>query len=124
MQGSAIHVISHDPALRRAVVARLERAAQLGEHPEGGVDFDGLGAGDIVITTPGDCPPETAHLAARAGAAVIILAPIPRPEEADRYRRAGVAAYLPMLIDGTDLVEAVRSALDRGLPSRNHCRAR
>jgi DNA-binding NarL/FixJ family response regulator len=53
---------------------------------------------------------------ARAGAAVIILAAIPRPEEQRRYERAGVAAYIPMLIDGLDLVDAIRRHL-RGAPA-------
>jgi hypothetical protein len=119
MEGSPIHVVSADGALRRALVARLERAPELHEHTEGAAGFEGIGPGDVVVTTPADCPPERAHELVRAGAAVIILAPIPRPEERARYERAGAAAYIPMLIDGVDLVRAIARSLERARqPSR------
>jgi DNA-binding NarL/FixJ family response regulator len=116
MEGRPVHVVTADGALRRALVARLERAPGLREFASGDLDFAAVQPGDVVISTPADCPPERAHEVARAGAAVIILAAIPRPEEQRRYERAGVAAYIPMLIDGLDLVDAIRRHL-RGAPA-------
>ncbi|WP_322819631.1 hypothetical protein [Tepidiforma sp.] len=111
MEGRPVHVVTADGALRRALVARLERAPGLREFTSGEVDYASVQPGDVVISTPADCPPERAHELARTGAAVIILAAIPRPEEQRRYERAGVAAYIPMLIDGLDLVDAIRRHL-------------
>ncbi len=122
MEGTPVHVVSSDGALRRALVARLERAPELHHHTSGDLDFSSIRPGDVVVTTPADCPPERAHELVRAGAAVIILAAIPRQEERSRYERAGVAAYIPMLIDGVDLLRAIGQSLARGRPEEHRCR--
>lgn len=119
MEGSTIHVVTADGALRRALVARLDRVPGLHDHASGAPDFAAIRAGEIVISTPTDCPPERAAELTRSGIAVIILAAIPRPGEQARYERAGVTAYIPMLIDGVELLRAIDRILERA--SRSHC---
>jgi CheY-like chemotaxis protein len=123
MEGSPIHVVSIDGALRRALVARLERTPELQEHVTASPDFDCIKPGEIVISTPADCPPERAHELTGAGISVIILAAILRPEEHSRYERAGADAYVPMLIDGTDLIRAVKQSLERLRARTGPCRS-
>lgn len=74
--------------------------------------LDSLVAGDIVITTPNDCTAVECHLLAERGVLVIVLAPVIRDFDRQRYLDAGAKAYLPMLVDTAELVAALRGALE------------
>lgn len=78
--------------------------------------LDALVAGDIVVTTPNDCSAVECHLLANRGVRVIVLAPVIREFDRQRYYDAGAEAYLPMLVDTADLVAAVGTALREGIP--------
>jgi len=41
------------------------------------------------------------------GASVLILTPVPRPREAEAYAASGAVAYLPMRVDGSDLIDTI-----------------
>lgn len=55
------------------------------------------------------------------GARVIILTPVPRERERLLYTGSGASAYLPMLIDGGELMDAVDAAIrgERPAPFRS-----
>ncbi len=104
----SLHVVTSDGALQKALRARLSGAL--------GVDLSHDGQrrqparDDIVVSTTTECPADRAAELAAAGVHVIILSAIPREEERVRYRQAGADAYLPMSMDVTELVDAIRHA--------------
>jgi hypothetical protein len=105
--GKVVHILTADPVLRNALVARLrepgtgvaELRIEVGNH---------MGPLDVVVAPTTDCPPERcAELDAR-GANVVILAPIPRDDERERYLAAGARGYIPMNVDAAQLLRTIR----------------
>jgi DNA-binding NarL/FixJ family response regulator len=101
-----VQVVASDEALRSALVNRLQ-AADLEPAPRGGT-LDHVCSPGVVVATTSDCPSERCAELAASGVRVVVLAPVPRPGERERYLRAGAAAYLPMDVDGRELVRSVR----------------
>ena len=102
-----VHVVASDETLRSALVNRLQ-AAELVPPPRGDT-LDHVYSSGVVVATTADCPSERCAELAAAGVRVVVLAPVPRQGERDRYLRAGAAAYLPMDVDGRELVRSVRN---------------
>ncbi|MGE3074602.1 MAG: hypothetical protein AB7N24_00620 [Dehalococcoidia bacterium] len=67
---------------------------------------------DIVLLTPSDCSPEELAELSSRGLQAIVLAPVHRADEADRYTRAG-ADYIVMSVDNAKLL----TVLQRSAPS-------
>lgn len=65
-------------------------------------------AGDTVLVTPADCVPEQAAEIRGRGPGVVVLAPVPRSDEASRYHRAG-ADYVVMSVDNALLLNVLES---------------
>jgi len=59
-------------------------------------------------------PPKSAWPLVKRGARVIILTPVPRERERQLYTGSGASAYLPMLIDGGELMDTMDSVLRYG----------
>ena len=109
MEAKRVVVAISDPALARVLINWL-RDALTGQVVVGGEVRPHTG--DVVLATPSDCDPVAAADYVTQGIQPIILTPIPRTDEMQRYARAG-ARYLAMSIDDTGcLAEAVLSALD------------
>jgi DNA-binding NarL/FixJ family response regulator len=121
----SIRVITADPALRNALVSQIERSGRFALTTVGEPVLDGAGLDDVVVTTPADCPAEECLEMVQRGARVIILTPVPRERERQLYTSSGASAYLPMLIDGGELMDAVDAALNHGTPQprlqSHHC---
>lgn len=100
--------------MRNALVGQIERSGRFALATVGEPVLDGAGLDDVVITTAADCPAEECLEMVQRGARVIILTPVPRDRERQLYTSSGASAYLPMLIDGGQLMDAVAAALDRG----------
>lgn len=113
---STIRVITADPALRNALVGQIERSGRFALATRGEPILDGAGLDDIVITTPADCTAEECLAMVERGARVIILTPVPRERERQLYTGSGASAYLPMVIDGGQLMDAVDAALHPASP--------
>jgi hypothetical protein len=114
MAAGSVVVAMDDPGLARVLGFWLKDA--LHEPILVSSNADGTAAGDVVITTPGDGDPIAAAELVARGVSVIVLAPVSRSEEGERYRRAG-ATYLAMSMDNNSaLIEAVRAALVPQLP--------
>lgn len=106
MNEVAVHVVTGDRALKRALVGRIRRDPGF-IIPASDGSFDDLVAGDLVITTPADCSPAfCAHLVSD-GVRVVILAPVERASDRARYTSAG-ADYVPMLVDTEPLFAILR----------------
>jgi hypothetical protein len=94
---NAVVVVTPVDSLRRALVARLGGVdgveCKSVERPECVADARVVVGPAHVVTTD-----QCAAMAAR-GVKVVILTPVPTDEEANLYRAAGAAAYLPMLLD-------------------------
>jgi DNA-binding NarL/FixJ family response regulator len=110
----SIRVITADAALRNALVSQIERSGRFALTTVGETVLDGAGHDDVVVTTPADCPAEECLKMVQRGARVIILTPVPRERERQLYTSSGASAYLPMLIDGEELMDAVDAALNPG----------
>lgn len=106
-----IRVITADPALRNALVGQIERSGRFAVTTVGEPLLDGAGIDDVVVTTPADCPAQECEAMVARGARVIILTPVPRERERLLYSESGASAYLPMLIDGGELMDAVDAAI-------------
>ncbi|MGE0600877.1 MAG: hypothetical protein AB7J35_16840 [Dehalococcoidia bacterium] len=72
----------------------------------------GVASATTVLFTPSDCPPERAAEFSARGQRVVILAPVARADEADRYLRAG-ADYVVMSVDNAKLLNVLQ-----GQPAR------
>ncbi len=107
----AVHVVTSDAALQRALTARLERSPRLVLTTEDG-DQDPINRADIVVTPASECEVERCARLAAHGLTVIILAAIPRGFEKERYLRAGAAAYIPMAIDSEQLLAEIYREID------------
>jgi len=107
----AVHVVTSDAALQRALIARLERSpgVVLTNEDERRDLFDPT---EIVVTPASECEVERCAKLASNGLAVIILAAIPRPLEEERYLRAGAVAYIPMAIDSEQLLAEIHREID------------
>lgn len=105
-----IHLAVSDATLRRALVSRL--VPILGNGLFAGVPpLDRtIRAGDVIVSPAADLSVEDCVRLAGRGVHVIILAPLPRPSEEERYARAGAAGYLPMAVDTAPLVQAIERA--------------
>lgn len=101
-----VYVVTADPALKRALVGRLQRDPGFVLPPHDG-SFDELSAGDLVLTTPADCSPAFCAQLGAEGVNVVILAPVVREADRARYQGAG-AEYVPMLVDTEQLFAAIR----------------
>jgi DNA-binding NarL/FixJ family response regulator len=66
------------------------------------------GHDDMVMASGRDCPPTFCSHLTDAGVRVIVLVPSPRTTEHEQYLRAGATAYLPMVLDFSSLIEALR----------------
>lgn len=106
-----IRVIAADNTLRNALVRQIERSGRFAIATVAEPVLDGAGLDDVVITTVSDCPTEDCRIMAARGARVIILTPIPREREGHAYASAGAVAYLPMRVDGADLLETLSNML-------------
>ncbi|MBI5949551.1 MAG: hypothetical protein HY875_15535 [Chloroflexi bacterium] len=107
MPTKTVYVATGNPALRRGLLAQFEQQRDLFFVPE--PSRNGLAThGDILISTPMDCPAERCAQLAESGVRVMILAPVPRDRERQRYRRAGAAAYLPMSVEHGHLLQEVQ----------------
>ncbi|MFN0093957.1 MAG: hypothetical protein ACKVVT_04165 [Dehalococcoidia bacterium] len=102
-------VVTSNVALRRALVAHLEGVGHFVVVARD--DTADLERGDIVIAPTDGISPEEAFAVVAVGASLIVLAPLPSDPERDRYLAAGAGAYLPMLVDGDALHNAVARAL-------------
>lgn len=110
---SRVIVLAREPALRHALVARIQSA---GLTVAEATDAAELEEGDLVVAPAGECSVgECAWLAGR-GVLPIILASFPGHAEHERYLHAGAGAYVAMLADGRPLVAAIR----RLLPDHAH----
>jgi hypothetical protein len=103
---SSVYVETSDGTLRKALTERLCCTPGVDLSQDGPQLHAGLG--DIVIATALECSPERVASMVAAGLHVIVLSAIPREREKVSYEKAGAEAYLPMAIDTTQLVEAVR----------------
>lgn len=102
-----IRVIAADPVLRNALVRQIERSGRVAVTTVAEPVLDGAGLHDVVVTTVSDCPPEECLAMSGRGASVLILTPVPRPREAEAYAASGAVAYLPMRVDGSDLIDTI-----------------
>ncbi len=116
MPKKTVHVATDNAALRRGLLAQFGQQPDLFFVPE--ASCNGMAAhGDVLISTPMDCPAERCARLAEAGVRVMILAPVPRDKEQQLYRRAGAAAYLPMSVQHGHLLQEVeRVAEASGTP--------
>ncbi len=116
MPKKTVYVATDNAALRRALLAQFGQQPDLFFVPE--ASRNGMAThGDVLLSTPTDCPAERCAELAGAGVRVMILAPVPRDRERQRYRRAGAAAYLPMSVEhGHLLHEVQRVAEASGTP--------
>lgn len=114
MNPQTIRVITADPALRNALVSQIERSGRFALTTLGEPVLDGAGLHDVVVTTPADCSADECMEMIQRGARVIILTPVPRERERQLYTSSGASAYLPMLIDGGELMDALDAALHPG----------
>lgn len=105
-----IHLAVSDGSLRRALVSRL--VPILGSGLFAGVPpvQRTIHAGDVVVSPAADLAVDDCERLSARGVHVIILAPLPRPSEEERYARAGAANYLPMAVDTAPLVQAIERA--------------
>ncbi len=108
----AVHVVTSDAVLQRALTARLERSPRLVLTTEDG-QLDPLNRDAIVVTPASECEVERCAKLAAHGLTVIILAAIPRPFEKERYLRAGAVAYIPMAIDSEQLLAEIYREIDQ-----------
>jgi hypothetical protein len=108
----AVHVITSDAALQKALTARLERSPRLVLTNEDG-QLDPVNRTGIVVTPASECEVERCAKLAAHGLTVIILAAIPRPFEQERYLRAGASAYIPMAIDSEQLLAEIYREIDQ-----------
>ncbi len=115
MKGQTIHIATADEALRRALQARIERSTN-GTRIVADGSVESATKGDVLIATPADCPDVECHLLTQRGVAVIILAPVVRQSERERYLRAGASSFIPMLVDSGELVHAIDEALASPIP--------
>lgn len=105
----ALRIAVGDARLHAALAAHLAGRFRLLDEddssPAGGV-------GRVIVVaagylTPGEC----AELVA-GGAAVVVLAPVPRDAERDQYLAAGASSYVAMTLDRESLVRAIQQAGD------------
>lgn len=101
----SIHVLSSDPALRNALVSRLERSPGLTIASNG--SSPATPPTEIVVVPASECEPERCERLTSKGAYVIVLAAIPRDSERDRYLKAGAVAYVPMAVDSEELLAQI-----------------
>jgi len=107
MLPASVHIVSRDSALRRALLARLNRA------PDpllltGGSSCDVLPESGIVVVPSPDCSMDACAQLVAQGCTVIILAAVLRDSERERYLKAGATAYVPMAIDSEQLLVEIR----------------
>jgi len=103
-----VHVKASDALLGRVLQTRLTQ--HLGDLAEFAPPDSEPKSGVVVATSPACKPEECAELVSR-GASVVVLAPVPTASEEERYRSAGAAAYLPMVINLGPLYAAVAALL-------------
>lgn len=114
-KGFVVHVVAGDPVLARALASRLQRDIEV---PVSTDHAGGVGRGSIVVTTPLECAPVRCRELVESGAAVVILAALPKRIEEDSYRQSGAREYLPMLADGSNVAEAVKGIIRSDFASR------
>ncbi|MGH2633713.1 MAG: hypothetical protein ACRDG3_09915 [Tepidiformaceae bacterium] len=105
-----IHLAVSDASLRRALVSRL--VPILGNGLFAGVPpiERTIRSGDVIVSPAADLSIDDCARLSGRGVHVIILAPLPRPAEEERYAQAGAAGYLPMAVDTGPLVTAIEHA--------------
>lgn len=104
-----VHLVIRDPGLRRALALRLGGYFDLNTEAQ----MPEAGGQHVILTTNSDVPPDRCAEAASSGHAVVVLAAVPRPDEAVRYRNAGASDYLAMGLDSNALQRALERALAR-----------
>jgi hypothetical protein len=101
MEAAKVVVAVRDFTLRKVLTLWL-RDAMPGRDIRAG---DSAEEGEVMVTTAIDVSPaEAAELQLR-GTAVVILTPMPRSEERERYGLAG-ASYVAMSFDGSRALES------------------
>lgn len=101
-------------ALREALTGSLSALGPF--RAESTLPVDAANSRHALISTTVDLAPDDCrHLAAR-GVRVVILATLPNAVEEAAYRRAGVAAYLPMGLNSHSLADQVRPFLNHQAP--------
>ena len=95
-----VHIEASAPDLARALRFHLQ---SLGLRVTNGSAH----AANVVITLVTECSTDRCRELAAEGVRVIVLAPVPRDADRERYTAAG-AFYLPMTLDRTLLVSAIR----------------
>lgn len=103
----ALRIAVGDARLRAALEGHLASRFRLLTEPD---TMHAGSAGQVVVAgssylTPSEC----ADLVA-SGAAVVVLAPVPRDAERDQYLAAGASSYVAMTIDRESLVRAIQEA--------------
>ncbi len=107
-----LHVLTHDVRLGRALVDLCRRVEGLhigGIRP---IDAFAPGESSLVLSPTPECTTGICEQIVRAGAKVIVLAPIPRDNERLAYIGAGAHAYLPMELRSNTLLTTVHEASD------------
>lgn len=103
-----VYVLATDTALVRALLQRLG-------------DYEGITAlrfdadappreGDIVVALANACPLERCMALVASGFRVVVLVAVARPAEGRAYLRAGATHYLPMTLDFSSLIDALRAS--------------
>ena len=100
------YVLATDESLAAALLQRLGQAdgivaARFGEEAR-------PGPRSFVLAPVRDCSPTRCAELVRDGFGVVVLAPVVREAERERYLDAGATAYLPMVVDFALLVRALR----------------
>ncbi len=111
MAPKTVYIATDNAALRRGLMAQFGQQPSLFFVPDSSPD--GLAVpGDVLVSTPSDTPAERCAELAAEGLRVVILAPVPREREHQRYRLAGAAAYLPMSVEHGQLLSEVQRVVE------------
>lgn len=101
---------TQDDRLRRALLDRLRRVTPLNVC---GMEELPVEAASVVISPNVDVTPIECGELADAGASVIVLAAVMRPDEEARYIANGAASYVAMNVDTHELQDALSRAVEK-----------
>jgi DNA-binding NarL/FixJ family response regulator len=114
-KSAAVHIVSRDVRLKRALGTRLRQLQHLivfddvqDETLPPAVYTNGHGPLPTIVVAPShDLTTGECTTIAQKGLHVIVLAAVPREHEREAYERAGAYAYLEMDISNRRLVECI-----------------